>query len=195
MQRRGRRSLRRTARGECRRPPRQVCQDCSHSRPAHCRRDVGCQWRSHNLRNCSDARLPFAVRRFRPVPRPRRQARSAAARVAAKSHRTVCVSTHRTVGHPCPIPSTIDCLCRSIPVRPSHPGQGQAEHPALSENLSLNTHDLARAALEMICVAATAVYLNSARCAPLPTHACLLATVPADEAGWSANWSVDPRRG
>jgi hypothetical protein len=150
MRRLGRRSLRRTAREEYRRPRRQACRDCSHSRPAHCRRHVGCQWRSHSLRICSDARLPIAARRFRPVPRPRRQVRSLAARVAARSLRRMCVSTHRTVGHPCPIPSTIDCQCRSLPVRPSHPGQGRAGQPALNENLSLNTRDLARALLGVI---------------------------------------------
>jgi len=178
MRRLGRRSLRRTAREEYRRPRRQACRDCSHSRPAHCRRHDGCQWRSHSLRNCSDARLPIAVRRFRPVPRPRRQVRAAAARVAARSLWRMCVSTHRTVGHPCPIPSPVDCLCRSLPVRPFHPGQGRAGQPALSENLSLKTRDLARAPLGVIYVAATAVYLKSARCAPPPMHAGFLEQCP-----------------
>ncbi len=177
MRRLGRRSLRRTAREEYRRPRRQACRDCSHSRPAHCRRHVGCQWRSHSLRICSDARLPFAVRRFRAVPQPRRQVRSFAARVAARSLRRMCVSTHRTVGHPCPIPSTIDCQCRSLPVRPFHPGQGRAGQPALNENLSLNTRDLARALLGVISRGRHRS-LSEFRALRAPTHAGFMAQCP-----------------
>jgi hypothetical protein len=151
MRRRGRRSLRRTARAGCRRPHHRAYRDCWRSRPTHCHTHVGCRWRSHSLRTCSDSQLPFAgARRSQPLPRPRRLTRAAAARLAARSHRTTYVSTHRTVGHPCPIPSTVDCQCRSLPVRQPHPGEGSAGHPALIQNLSLNTRDLARAPLGVI---------------------------------------------
>jgi hypothetical protein len=147
MRRRGRRSPRRTARGECRHLRRRVCRDYSRSRPARCRRHVGCRWRSHNPRSYSDAHLPFAAQRSQLMSRPRWLAQSVAVRLAARSLLTILVSTHRTAGRPYLVSPT--AIADDAQFRYGNPTQARImlSDLAVSENLHPNARESARAQL------------------------------------------------
>jgi hypothetical protein len=147
----GRRSRRRTASAGCRHLRRRACQDCSRSKLDRYRRHVGCRWRSHNPRTCSDAQLPIAcARRSQPMRRPRWLARAAAVRLAAMSLWTRHVSTHRTAGRPYLVPST--SIADDAHVRHDNPTQPRISRSAMVPNeiLPPNVREFARARLVVI---------------------------------------------